>query len=253
MPEDVQLKMLHSVIGLEHAEMMRCAYAIEYDCINPLELYPTLETKKIAGLYGAGQFNGSSGYEEAAVQGFVAGVNAALKLLGREPMILDRSTGYIGTLIDDLVTKGTNEPYRMMTSRSEYRLIHRQDNADRRLSHIGYEIGLVSKERYDRVLEKYRQVDDEIKRLEKTYIAPTEELKEMLEAHGTTAPVSGTSLANLLRRPQVDYECLAPFDSGRKELPKPSVSRWSYPSSIRDISKSSSGRLRISARWSPAV
>ena len=221
MPEDVQLKMLHSVIGLEHAEMMRCAYAIEYDCINPLELYPTLETKKIAGLYGAGQFNGSSGYEEAAVQGFVAGVNAALKLLGREPMILDRSTGYIGTLIDDLVTKGTNEPYRMMTSRSEYRLIHRQDNADRRLSHIGYEIGLVSKERYDRVLEKYRQVDDEIKRLEKTYIAPTEELKEMLEAHGTTAPASGTSLANLLRRPQVDYECLAPFDSGRKELPKP--------------------------------
>jgi tRNA uridine 5-carboxymethylaminomethyl modification enzyme len=221
MPEDVQLKMLHSVIGLEHAEMMRCAYAIEYDCINPLELYPTLETKKIAGLYGAGQFNGSSGYEEAAVQGFVAGVNAALKLLGREPMILDRSTGYIGTLIDDLVTKGTNEPYRMMTSRSEYRLIHRQDNADRRLSHIGYEIGLVSKERYDRVLEKYRQVDDEIKRLEKTYIAPTEELKEMLEARGTTAPASGVSLANLLRRPQVDYECLAPFDSGRKELPKP--------------------------------
>ena len=221
MPEDVQLKMLHSVIGLEHAEMMRSAYAIEYDCINPLELYPTLETKKIAGLYGAGQFNGSSGYEEAAVQGFVAGVNAALKLLDREPMILDRSTSYIGTLIDDLVTKGTNEPYRMMTSRSEYRLLHRQDNADKRLTHIGYEIGLVSKEQYDKVLEKYNQVEEEIKRLEKTYIAPTEELRQVLEAHGTTVPVSGTSLANLLRRPQVDYECLAPFDTSRTELSKP--------------------------------
>ena len=218
MPEDVQIKMLHSVIGLEHAEMTRCAYAIEYDCVDPLELRPTLETKKIAGLYGAGQFNGSSGYEEAAVQGFVAGVNAALKILGRPPMILDRSTSYIGTLIDDLVTKGTNEPYRMMTSRSEYRLLHRQDNADKRLCHIGYEIGLVSKERYDQVTEKYRRVDDELIRLEKTYIAPSDELKAVLEERGTTPPQSGTSLANLLRRPQVDYKCLAPFDNNRPIL-----------------------------------
>ena len=218
MPEDVQIKMLHSVIGLEHAEMTRCAYAIEYDCVDPLELRPTLETKKIAGLYGAGQFNGSSGYEEAAVQGFAAGVNAALKILGRPPMILDRSTSYIGTLIDDLVTKGTNEPYRMMTSRSEYRLLHRQDNADKRLCHIGYEIGLVSKERYDQVTEKYRRVDDELIRLEKTYIAPSDELKAVLEERGTTPPQSGTSLANLLRRPQVDYKCLAPFDNNRPIL-----------------------------------
>ena len=218
MPEDVQIKMLHSVIGLEHAEMTRCAYAIEYDCVDPLELRPTLETKKIAGLYGAGQFNGSSGYEEAAVQGFAAGVNAALKILGRPPMILDRSTSYIGTLIDDLVTKGTNEPYRMMTSRSEYRLLHRQDNADKRLCHIGYEIGLVSKERYDQVTEKYRRVDDELIRLEKTYIAPSDELKAVLEERGTTPPQSGTSLANLLRRPQVDYKCLAPFDKNRPIL-----------------------------------
>ena len=218
MPEDVQIKMLHSVIGLEHAEMTRCAYAIEYDCVDPLELRPTLETKKIAGLYGAGQFNGSSGYEEAAVQGFAAGVNAALKILGRPPMILDRSTSYIGTLIDDLVTKGTNEPYRMMTSRSEYRLLHRQDNADKRLCHIGYEIGLVSKERYDQVTEKYRKVDDELIRLEKTYIAPSDELKAVLEERGTTPPQSGTSLANLLRRPQVDYKCLASFDKNRPIL-----------------------------------
>ena len=219
LPEDVQLAFLKTIDGLEDVEIMRPAYAIEYDCCNPTQLLPTLEFKKIKGLYGAGQFNGSSGYEEAAAQGIVAGINAALKIKNREPMILDRASSYIGTLVDDLVTKGCSDPYRMMTSRSEYRLVLRQDNADQRLTPIGHKLGLISDARYERLMEKIRLTDEEIHRVKTTNIAPSDSLNVFLESKGTSILTTGCKLADLIRRPQLNYDDIAAFDKNRPVLP----------------------------------
>ncbi len=218
LPEEVQIKFYRTMRGLENVKVMRNAYAIEYDCIDPTALYATLEIKAHSGLYGAGQFNGSSGYEEAAVQGFIAGVNAAHKVQGKAPLVLTRSSSYIGTLIDDLVTKGCSDPYRMMTSRSEYRLILRQDNADERLMPIGYELGLVEGETYNEMVARRTQKEKEIARVEGVFLSPTKELNELLESRGTTPVNTGVRLSELIRRPQLDYACLAPFDKARPEL-----------------------------------
>ena len=220
MPTDVQYDMLRSLDGFENAEIMRYAYAIEYDSAEPTQMLPTLEFKAIEGLYGAGQFNGTSGYEEAAAQGLVAGINAALAIKGEEPMMLTRDSSYIGTLIDDLVTKGTNEPYRMMTSRSEYRLLLRQDNADLRLTEIGHRVGLISDERYARFLEKKRLIEEEIKRVEKTTVPPSQEVNALLEKNGSTPISTGIKLAELLRRPELTYEALGEIDKDRPALPR---------------------------------
>lgn len=220
LPEEVQIKMLHSVPGLENAVMMRTAYAIEYDCVDSTNLRATLEFKTNPGLYGAGQFNGSSGYEEAAAQGLIAGINAALKCLGREEFTLDRSESYIGTLIDDLTIKGTNEPYRMMTSRSEYRLLLRQDNADLRLTPKGYELGLISEERYQKFLQKKKDIEDEIKRVESKSFGPVKAVTDLLEKYGSTPITTGVKLCELIRRPELSYEVLAPIDTDRPELDK---------------------------------
>ena len=220
LPEDVQLAFYRSIKGLEHVEIMRCAYAIEYDCIDPLQLEATLEFADFPGLYGAGQFNGSSGYEEAAAQGLVAGINAALKVQGKEPLLLDRASSYIGTLIDDLITKGVTDPYRMMTSRSEYRLVLRQDNADERLTPIGYRLGLISQGRWESFCKKQEQKKAELERAKKTTISPSDRLNEILVSRGTSPLATGIRLVELLKRPQVNYECLKEVDPTRPDLPQ---------------------------------
>ena len=220
MPTDVQYEMLRSLAGFENAEIMRYAYAIEYDLAEPTQMLPTLEFKRVSGLYGAGQFNGTSGYEEAAAQGLVAGINAGLSVKGEEPMVLSRSSSYIGMLIDDLVTKGTKEPYRVMTSRSEYRLILRQDNADLRLTDIGYRVGLIGEERYKKFTQKRRDIEAEIKRIESTVIAPTKEVNELLKSLGSSELKTGIKLAELLRRPEITYKAIEKIDTGRPVLPR---------------------------------
>ena len=220
LPEDVQYRMYHTVPGLEHAAIVRNAYAIEYDCINPLQLKASLEFKNISGFFSAGQANGSSGYEEAAAQGIIAGINAARKFLGKEPVVLDRSQAYIGVLIDDLVTKGTNEPYRMMTSRAEYRLLLRQDNADMRLTGIGHEIGLIDDERYEKLLEKEKLIEEEVERMKKTTVGARAEVQELLAKYESTPLQSGTTLAELLKRPELSYETIKDIDKDRQELPE---------------------------------
>ena len=220
LPEDVQHAMYRSVPGLENVKIVRNAYAIEYDCINPRQLYATLEFKNIKGLFSGGQFNGSSGYEEAAAQGLVAGINAAMSVLGKEQIVIDRSEGYIGVLIDDLVTKDNHEPYRMMTSRSEYRLLLRQDNADQRLTRLGYQVGLISEERYQHLLEKERQIEEEVSRLESVFVGCSENVQETLKRYNSTELKSGTSLAELLKRPEIKYDYLADIDPERPVLSK---------------------------------
>ncbi|MDF2842633.1 MAG: mnmG [Herbinix sp.] len=225
LPEDVQYQMYRSVPGLENAKIVRNAYAIEYDCINPLQLKPSLEFKAVEGLFAGGQFNGSSGYEEAAAQGLIAGINASMKILGKDPLIIDRSEAYIGVLIDDLVTKETHEPYRMMTSRAEYRLLLRQDNADIRLTKKGYEVGLIDEERYQGLLVKENRIEEEIKRMEHKVIGATKEVQELLEKHGSSALNTATTLADLIRRPELSYELLESIDSDRKTLPEDVVNQ----------------------------
>ena len=220
LPEDVQLKFLRTIPGLENVQVMRTAYAIEYDCVDPLALNPSLEFKNFDGLFGAGQFNGSSGYEEAAAQGLIAGINAVQKILGKEPFILDRASSYIGTLIDDLVTKGCSDPYRMMTSRSEYRLILRQDNADIRLTEYGYRIGLVSEEKYQKLQTKLKLIEEELERVSKASISPTKELNDLLVSRETSPLATGCRLKELLKRPQLNYQVLEAFDKDRPDLPR---------------------------------
>ena len=219
LPEDVQIAFYRTIKGLEHVQIMRCAYAIESDCVDPLQMDATLEFPEFPGLYGAGQFNGSSGYEEAAAQGLVAGINAALKVRGREPMALDRAGSYIGTLVDDLITKGVTDPYRMMTSRSEYRLVLRQDNADERLTPTGRKIGLISDERWERFERKQKQKEQELLRAEKTVLPPSEALNALLVSHETSPVTTGVRLAELIRRPQLSYEILKEIDTDRPNLP----------------------------------